>query len=209
MQEQLKVFRENLASFARKHKKEITKNPEFRLQFCQMCATIGVDPLASNKGFWGELLGVGDFYYELGVQILHICLESRANNGGLFEMNDLLSALNKYRGDSGFKISMNDIESSVQKLQILGNGFNILKVGNKSFVQTVPYELNLDHKLVIELAERYQGRLTIAMINGDLGWQSSRILTVMDLLMQKGIVWIDRQEKEEEYWFPSLIPGCF
>ena len=26
----------------------------------------GVDPLASNKGFWNDLLGVGDYYYELG-----------------------------------------------------------------------------------------------------------------------------------------------
>ncbi len=34
-----------------------------------MCASVGVDPLASNKGFWTELLGFGDFYYELGVQI--------------------------------------------------------------------------------------------------------------------------------------------
>jgi len=32
-----------------------------------MCANIGVDPLASNKGFWAELLGIGDFYYELGM----------------------------------------------------------------------------------------------------------------------------------------------
>jgi ESCRT-II complex subunit VPS22 len=32
-----------------------------------MCAKVGVDPLASNKGFWAELLGIGDFYYELGV----------------------------------------------------------------------------------------------------------------------------------------------
>jgi len=31
-----------------------------------MCAKVGVDPLASNKGFWAELLGIGDFYYELG-----------------------------------------------------------------------------------------------------------------------------------------------
>jgi EAP30/Vps36 family len=31
-----------------------------------MCS---VDPLASKKGFWSEVLGVGDFYYELSVQI--------------------------------------------------------------------------------------------------------------------------------------------
>lgn len=34
-----------------------------------MCANVGVDPLASNKGAWAQLLGFGDFYYELGVQV--------------------------------------------------------------------------------------------------------------------------------------------
>ena len=37
-----------------------------------MCSKIGVDPLASSKGFWAQLLGVGDFYYELGVQIVEV-----------------------------------------------------------------------------------------------------------------------------------------
>lgn len=46
---------------------DIRKNPIFRSQFHEMCAKVGVDPLASNKGFWAELLGIGDFYYELGV----------------------------------------------------------------------------------------------------------------------------------------------
>ena len=34
-----------------------------------MCASIGVDPLASNKGFWSNMLDIGDFYYELGSNI--------------------------------------------------------------------------------------------------------------------------------------------
>ena len=42
------------------------KNPAFRSQFHEMCTKVGVDPLASNKGFWAELLGIGDFYYEFG-----------------------------------------------------------------------------------------------------------------------------------------------
>jgi ESCRT-II complex subunit VPS22 len=45
-----------------------------------------VDPLASKKGFWNELLGLGDFYYELGVQIAEACLLARPFNGGLMEM---------------------------------------------------------------------------------------------------------------------------
>lgn len=34
--------------------------------------------LAANKGFWAQMLGFGDFYYELGVQIVEVCLRSVA-----------------------------------------------------------------------------------------------------------------------------------
>ena len=54
-----------------------------------MCANIGVDPLASNKGMWAQLLGFGDFYYELGVQVVEACLATRAVNGGLMDLESL------------------------------------------------------------------------------------------------------------------------
>lgn len=47
---QMEKFREHLEDFAAKHKNEIKKNPQFRKQFQEMCASIGVDPLASGKG---------------------------------------------------------------------------------------------------------------------------------------------------------------
>ncbi|KAL1394477.1 hypothetical protein pipiens_011920, partial [Culex pipiens pipiens] len=68
MVRQMEVLKEGLEEFAAKHKAEIRKNAQFRRQFQEMCAAIGVDPLASGKGFWRLLLGMGDFYYELGVQ---------------------------------------------------------------------------------------------------------------------------------------------
>ena len=43
---QLDTFKKHLEEFASKHKNEIRKNPEFRNHFQQMCARIGVDPLA-------------------------------------------------------------------------------------------------------------------------------------------------------------------
>lgn len=55
MSKQLEVFRENLEEFASNHKSEIKKNAQFRRQFQEMCAAIGVDPLASGKGFWSVL----------------------------------------------------------------------------------------------------------------------------------------------------------
>ena len=69
MTSQLAEFKESLEEFAVKHKKEINQNPVFRNQFLKMCQQIGVDPLSSNKGFWVNVLGVGDFYYELAVSL--------------------------------------------------------------------------------------------------------------------------------------------
>ena len=38
--------------------------------------------LLASKGFWAEMLGVGDFYYELGVQIVEVCMATNHRNGG-------------------------------------------------------------------------------------------------------------------------------
>ena len=68
------------------HRNEIRQDPIFRAQFHTMCSNIGVDPLASNKGMWAQLLGFGDFYYELGVQVVEGCLSTRPMNGGLIDL---------------------------------------------------------------------------------------------------------------------------
>jgi len=36
----------------------------------------------ASKGFWSKMLGVGDFYYELGIQIIEVCLATSHRNGG-------------------------------------------------------------------------------------------------------------------------------
>jgi ESCRT-II complex subunit VPS22 len=61
----------------------------------------------ANKGFWSELLGVGDFYYELGIQIIGVCLSTRGRNGGLVELGELKRQLIKMRsgGSSAQEIS--------------------------------------------------------------------------------------------------------
>lgn len=100
MQEQLKQFRESLAAFASKYRERIRKNPEFRQRFQQLCGQIGVDPLASNKGFWSELLGIGNFYYDLGIQAIEICLATRDANGGLMTLAELRTRLDRRRAGS-------------------------------------------------------------------------------------------------------------
>lgn len=88
-------FKTSLESFAKKHQKEISKNPVLRVHFQKMCATIGVDPLASSKGFWAEILGIGDFYFELGVKIVEACIKMKEQTGGLVELTTLKRKLTK------------------------------------------------------------------------------------------------------------------
>ena len=40
---------------------------------------------------WSEMLGIGDFYYELGVQAVEACMSHRPINGGLMEINSLVT----------------------------------------------------------------------------------------------------------------------
>ncbi|XP_059444646.1 vacuolar protein sorting-associated protein 22 homolog 1 isoform X2 [Corylus avellana] len=120
MKEQLATFRSQLEEFARKHKNDIRKNPAFRSQFHEMCAKVGVDPLASNKGFWAELLGIGDFYYELGVQIVDICLATRPHNGGLINLQELCNLLRQRRKSDREAVSEDDCLRAISKLKAQG-----------------------------------------------------------------------------------------
>uniref|UniRef100_A0A2K6LXS7 Vacuolar-sorting protein SNF8 n=2 Tax=Rhinopithecus TaxID=542827 RepID=A0A2K6LXS7_RHIBE len=113
MSKQLDMFKTNLEEFASKHKQEIRKNPEFRVQFQDMCATIGVDPLASGKGFWSEMLGVGDFYYELGVQIIEVCLALKHRNGGLITLEELHQQVLKGRGKFAQDVSQLECSGAI------------------------------------------------------------------------------------------------
>lgn len=81
------------------------KDPVFRAQFHTMCANVGVDPLASNKGMWTQLLGFGDFYYELGVQIVEACLSTRPYNGGLMDLDSLRSFITVRSAPPGLPVS--------------------------------------------------------------------------------------------------------
>ena len=49
LSKQLDSFKGNLEEFAANHRNDIRKSPQFRNQFQEMCAAIGVDPLACKQ----------------------------------------------------------------------------------------------------------------------------------------------------------------
>lgn len=205
MGKQLESFKTSLEDFAGKYKQDIRKNPEFRGHFQQMCARIGVDPLASSKGFWAELLGVGDFYYELGVQIVEICMATRPRNGGLMALVDLHKKILK-TSKSRQDVTEDDLARAIKKLHILGSGFQIIPVGKKHLVQSVPGELSMDHAAVLQQAQG-SGYTSISVIAKDLGWERDRAIRALDHMVHEEMAWVDDQAPNERlYWFPGLFP---
>ncbi|CAM9280099.1 unnamed protein product [Lampetra planeri] len=209
MSKQLETFRTNLEEFASKHKQEIRRNPQFRVQFQDMCATIGVDPLASGKGFWSEMLGVGDFYYELGVQIVEVCLALRHRNGGLMMLEELHNHVLKSRGKYGQELSQDDLIRAIKKLKVLGNGFCMIPMGGTYLVQSVPAELNMDHTTVLQIAEK-KGYVSVEEIKSSLKWETERTNHVLAHLLREGLAWIDQQALGgAQYWFPALFTDLY
>lgn len=207
MSRQMEAFRTNLQGFAANHKNDIRRNPQFRRQFQEMCATAGVDPLASSKGFWADMLGVGDFYYELGVQIIEVCLATSHRNGGLMSLEELRERVTKSRNSAHKQeeITQDDLLRAIEKLKVLGKGFRLISVGARYLVQSVPTELSLDHTTIIKQAGS-TGYASVGSLTGDLGWDNDRAQKALEDLLKEGLVWLDTQAPNEyRYWFPGLV----
>ncbi|CAD7085163.1 unnamed protein product [Hermetia illucens] len=212
MTKHMEIFREKLEEFAVKHKQDIRKNAQFRRQFQEMCAAIGVDPLASGKGFW-SVLGMGDFYYELGVQVVEVCLASNPSTGGIMELSELRRKLIAARGQKSIhqEITEDDILIAAKKLKIFGNGFVVYPVGKgKYMVQSIPGELSREESSILGVASNQeQGSVTVDLLMKQLGWTEFRTQQAIDKIVGEGLAWVDCPDSNSAptYWFPSLFPG--
>ncbi|XP_070582609.1 vacuolar-sorting protein SNF8 isoform X2 [Erythrolamprus reginae] len=168
-----------------------------------------LEEFATGKGFWSEMLGVGDFYYELGVQIIEVCLALKHRNGGLIILDELHQQVLKGRGKFAQDVSQDDLIRAIKKLKVLGNGFGILPVGGTYLIQSVPAELNMDHTVVIQHAEK-KGYVTISEIKSSLKWEMERAKQVLDHLLKEGMAWLDTQAPgEPQYWLPALFTELY
>jgi len=202
-----------LTEFAEQHKAEIQTDPVFRQRFLQMCGPLGVDPLASKKSIWGQLLGMGDFqdfYYELAVKVAECCRASRSRNGGIMSITEVQSILAKKKtrlgaASSQSKVSQADIQVAIQKLGPLGGGFRTVQVGKSTMIISVPTELDNDHMQVLTVASktRKSGVMT-REVQEETGWSRQRTERALELLLHEGMTWIDEYGGEKYYWFPSV-----
>lgn len=207
---QLTQFRAALVHFASTHRDSIKNDPSFRHAFQQMCSSIGVDPLAGPRkgGWWAELLGLGDWQYELGVQIVDICVSTRERNGGMIEMSELIRLITKLRGVDHGAVTEDDVARSISTLRPLKAGYQVTVVGGRKMVRSVVKELDEDQTAILILAQEEGGRVVEDMLVQRRGWTRERAHAAMDnMLLRDGLCWLDEQDEHESraYWVPSAM----
>ncbi|KAL9714833.1 ESCRT II complex subunit Dot2 [Leucoagaricus gongylophorus] len=207
---QLTQFRTALAHFASTHRDSIKSDPTFRHAFQQMCYSIGVDPLAGPRkgGWWAEMLDIGDWQYELGVQIVDVCVSTRHRNGGLIEMSELVRMVSKLRGVNSGEITEDDIVRSIKTLQPLGAGYQVAEIGGKKMVRSVVKELDDDQATILAIAQETNGRVVESMLVQRKGWTRDRARAALEnMLLRDSLCWLDEQDQEcgRAYWVLSAM----
>ncbi|PSS37465.1 hypothetical protein PHLCEN_2v672 [Hermanssonia centrifuga] len=207
---QLDQFRKALLGFASTHRESIRKDPAFRHAFQRMCSTIGVDPLAGPRkgGWWAEMLNLGDWQYELGVQIVDVCVSTRERNGGLIEMGELVRLVSKLRAVEEGVITEDDVVGSIKTLKPLGAGYEVIHVGGKKMVRSVVKELDEDQAIVLAIAQEEGGRVSEQLLISRRGWATDRARAALEnMLLRDGLCWLDEQDETGgvAYWVPSAM----
>ena len=210
LQSSLTSFRDTLLQFATSHASDIRRDPAFRHQFQKMCAAIGIDPLASTStasrtSSWNLLLGLGEWEYELAVQVVDVCVSTRDRNGGIIEMGDLLKRLEKMR--LGGAVTREDVVQVSELLKPLA-GYRVVESGGASFVRSVPRELDVDQSALLALAATRGGRLSEGVLKASTGWSDVRVRSALeDCVMREGVGWVDEQVggASREVWIIAAV----
>lgn len=228
LRKQIDSFAKQLRAFAVAHRKDIRHNPEFRHAFQKMCSSMWVDPLAGRPAtasagsrlgkageLWNDLLGFGDWQHELGVQVVDVCVSTRARNGGIISMRDLIDGILRLRcSSSSFTtdveglaehITEDDVKRSIHALRPLGCGYQVFSVQGTTMVRTVPHELSEDAMSILahlSSSEAQRDTLFIPFFTlqdahhssypNFQGWSESRAQrAIEDMILQDGTLWVD------------------
>ncbi|KAI5956418.1 dot2 [Candida jiufengensis] len=212
---QLQILRSVLINFINENGEEIQKNPEFRSKFNELSQSIGMDPLdvlIYSNSTTNQKENYNNFLIGLSIKIVEVCQETRDLNGGLINLNELISILkmsfeSTISKDLNLKIELKDIEKSITKLKSMGKNYEIITINNIKWLKFSSIEnLSNDQIKIYELCGFMGGFVTHRLIKDNFGWDGIRCKNVIDEMIMNGLLWVDSQGGEEwQYWEPSWI----
>jgi len=105
-------------------------------------------------------------------------------------------------------VSSYDVLNAIDLLKPLHAGYTVVKVGEKTYVRSVPRELDMDQSTILTLAATTNGRLTRSGVKAQTGWNDVRTSRVLeDCVMREGMGWVDDQagSGESEVWLIAAV----
>jgi len=125
-------------------------------------------------------------------------------------MADLLGLLWKLRRTSSGSTTVNeeDVVRAIKTLKPLGAGYEVLTVGTRKMVRSVPRELDGDQAAVLSLARETGGRLVERTLAERSGWTRERAHVALEnMALRDGLCWIDDQDETDgkSYWVVSVL----
>lgn len=208
---QLSVFQQALATFAKDHANEIKNNSEFRNQFTELCFSVGVDPLAASlsksrrsKNLWSSVLNDSndEYYNELAVKIIELCKRYREVNGGMVSVDDIYRVLTDKNSPNAIEdLTIEDIEVSVQKVNVLDPGFRIVSVGKnaKKYIRLVLKDMSSYEKAVFDICD-VLGYASVSSLMANYRWKAIHAQEVLEELVSGGVLWVDDGAEERRYY---------
>lgn len=135
-------------------------------------------------------------------------MATRSINGGMIDLPSLLRHVNKRRGSQAEPASEDDVIRAIKKLRVLGGGFDLVNIGCRQYVRSVPGELNLDKNRALGVAQG-KGFTSVPELVRVAGWPEQRAGDVLQGLTREGLAWVDdgAQDGVRLYWFPCLSGG--
>lgn len=207
LEKQIATFKAGLEKFASEHKLEIQQHAGFSDQFYHLCAVMGVDPvLCGVSRRAGSSRAEEEAYHSsLGVAVLDICSARSTFDGGLSDLDVVVDHIRKRIGSGGESrarehisgasgsrtVSRDDVKAAIKRLSILGNGLGIVTIGGKDFVKSLAAEFSTDCNVLLELFQKWRGRMTRRDAMDELRWSEQRVADAMTALVREGLVMID------------------
>ncbi len=96
------------------------------------------------------------------------------------------ASLSEATSSSAEAISEDDIEYSIRKVSILGNGFRVVMVGGKRMVLSVPTELLTDHVDLMTIAAKHAGGVSAGQVESIVHFACVYDRTIITVL----VVWV-------------------
>eukprot|EP00897_Mesotaenium_endlicherianum_P006847 jgi/Mesen1/6190/ME000032S05487 len=103
-------------------------------------------------------------------------------------------------------LSEDDCMRAIAKLKALGSGFEVMTVGSRRLVRSVPTELQRDHNDILQLAEKSGGHVRAADVEEKLAWSSGRVSDGLHALLKEGLAMVDdaHPDGQRRFWFPCV-----